>query len=215
MNRAVVARAVDMLNGKCELDWEKDTNAKLVMKGVSTEYSASTTNILIARDPWTRAVSSYADQLRRRNIPSKTSFFVFLDRFATVEGQHHTGMASKMCPGHEGARFDYIVDIESISSFAYVARQVPAYGGLLETGWEKCTKGDPRLYLPGSISSHANPDKLMAKKLCRPKHIRKVCDMYRSDYDLYRRLGHAYNCTCDQLISFDSNEALFQRNANH
>lgn len=200
MNRAVVARSVGMLDGKCELDWDAATNDMLATHGVTTEYSPSTTNILIARDPWTRAVSSYADQLRRNNIPRNTTFSVYLDKFADVQNTHHTGRAVHKCPGHPGARFDHIVDLERISSFARVARSVPAYGSLLETGWERCTGGDPRLYMPGTVSSHANPDTDMARRLCTTRHISKVCDVYRLDYDLFRRLGHEYPCECSHVV---------------
>ena len=202
MNRAIVARAVGVLGTKCWLKWGANETNLLYEHGVTDQYSSSTTNILIVRDPWTRAVSSYGDQKRRKNIPLNMSFTEYLETYATAEKLHHTGSAATKCPGMKDARFDYIINLEDISSFARVARLVPSYGSLVDHGWERCTKGDPRLYMPGSVTNK-NKDQRIPYELCTPEHIQKVCGVYAADYELYARLGYPFECQCQRSLRGD------------
>lgn len=195
MNRAVLAKAAGVLGDACFYSWNNDIPL------VTKTYSPNTTNILIVRDPWTRAVSQFADQKARKQIDAKTSFLEYLTHNATRTYTHHTGTAAGMCAGMPGARFDHIINIESKSSFARVARLVPAYGSLVDHGWERCTGGDPRLYMPGSIATHANKDRDMPSRLCTPKNLDAVCKVYAADYALYARLGHPFKCACKREIS--------------
>lgn len=199
MNRQIVARAVGVLNDKCFYDWRQS-----FPDGVTNVYSPDTTNIVVVRDPWSRAVSSFNDQIQRGYISSNTTreaFMYFLDHYATLEHTHHTGTVAHTCIGYGPARFDHIINLEDISSFARVARLVPAYGSLVETGWEHCTGGDPRLYMPGSVALHANKDTDMKYRLCSRETIRKVCDVFKDDYLVYARLGYPFQCTCVGKVS--------------
>ena len=201
MNRQVVAKAAGVLDGRCFLDWKEDF--KLRRAGVTPEYSPATTNIAIVRDPWTRAVSSFADQVSRGYVPKNKSYDAFLHylrHYATREHTHHTGRVASKCLGHPGARFDEVIDLEQIASFAAAARRVPQYGKLIDQGWENCTGGEPRLYVPGSIATHANSDKLMHMRFCTEEAIRIVCNVYKEDYEVYAQLGHPYECACRSLV---------------
>ena len=200
MNRQIIAKAANVLGEKCFFDWTAENNELLSKNGVSTEYSSATTNILIVRDPWTRAVSSFVDQINRKYIPNSynyTSFLHFLDFHANDDHLHHTGTASKKCSGFRGARFDHIINLEDISSFAKTSLKVPQYSQLIEHGWEHCTGGDPRLYMPGSIASHKNKNTHLKYILCTQESLNKVCQVYADDYILYSRLGHPFECKCN------------------
>ena len=202
MNRQLVAKAAGALHkNECFLEWKQ--NNLLFKNGVTRDYSNKTTNIAIVRDPWTRAVSGFMDQIQRKYIPNNIShdaFMTYLEYSAQQHHLHHTGSAATMCIGHTGARFDHIINLEDISSFAKVARDVPAYGHLIEEGWEHCTHGDPRLYMPGSISTHANPDHHLKYRLCSPTAIQAVCRVYKDDYKVYSQLGHPFKCECQTLV---------------
>ena len=204
MTRQLVAKAAGVLNiTGCYPDWEKQTNALFERHGVQKSYSHNTTNIVIVRNPWTRAVSEFADQIARRHIPNNKShgaFIHYLDNIAVKKYTHHTGTASKSCIGDNKARFDHIIDLENIYSFAKVARPVPAFANLTEHGWENCTHGDPRLYMPGSIALHANKDVDMKHTLCTRESLQKVCKIYGSDYKLYHSLGHPFRCACHTIV---------------
>lgn len=206
MNRQIVGRAVEALNGSCFLDWRKETTKKLLLaRGVTTAYSPETTNIAIVRDPWTRAVSSFNDQIVRGHLAANRSlgaFLHYLEHHAMREYSFHTGSVVEKCIGAPQARFDHLIDLENVGSFARVARLVPAFGALVDTGWEGCTQGDPRLYMQGSIATHANKDKDMKYRLCSPDSIKKVCDTFRADYQVYRRLGHPFRCSCETLHTY-------------
>lgn len=200
MNRQIVARAAGHISperGQCFYNWD----VPIDQTKVHMNYSPNTTNVVIVRDPWDRAVSSYADQKRRGHISENVSFGEFLDHHAMKEYDHHTGLVANKCIGHKGARFDHVIRLSDISSFARVAREVPAYGRLIETGWEKCTGGDPRLYMPGSIAVHRNKDVLMPQRLCTPSNIAKVCAVYREDYLIYQHLGSPFPCECSRIVT--------------
>ena len=148
-------------------------------------------------------MSSFNDQIVRGHIPpvrTHDAFMHFLSNHANHEYLGHTGTAKNMCIGYSKARFDYIINLEDISSFANVARLVPAYGALIETGWEKCTNGDPRLYMPGSVSLHKNNDSDMKYQLCNKAAISKVCNIYSEDYKIYARIGHPFKCSCESKV---------------
>ena len=214
MNRQIVARSANALDDKCFYDWTKDNNDKLFEKGITQEYDSSTTNILIVRDPFKRAVSSFEDQISRgyiENSHNLSAFLHFLEHHANDDHLHHTGVVHKKCPGYANARFDHIINLEDISSFARVARLVPLYGQLIEHGWEKCTGGDPRLYIVGSIAPHRNRDKDEKKTLCTPESLKKVCQVYAEDYQLYKKLGHPFECRCDTLVTPNILEPHFTR----
>jgi hypothetical protein len=204
MNRQFIAKAVGAIRpeeGTCFLNWDKDND--LYSRGVHRRYSNETTNILIARDPWSRSVSSFNDQIQRGHIPrnfTTAAFLEYLDHHAHTEHFHHNGLASRKCAGKRGARFDHIIDLEDKASFARVSRLVPNYGKVLESGWEKCTRGEPRLYMPGSVSPHRNKDLNMKNRLCTKETIAKVCSVYKEDYDLYRRLGMPFECQCERDV---------------
>ena len=207
MNRAVVARGAGVLGAACHYHWAPEATRLLTSRGVSTAYSAATTNIAIVRDPWTRAVSSFVDQMRRGYIPDTgrdaASFLRYLRTNATVERPHHTGSVESKCLGARHARFDHVVDLEDVASFARVARLVPAYGALVERGWEHCTGGDPRLYMPGSVATvnpHRNADVELKHALCTPEALRQVCWTYRRDSEVYERLGHPFECRCEATV---------------
>lgn len=202
MNRAIVARAVGILpNTSCGFGWTPSDDAALKARGVTREYSSNTTNVAIVRDPWTRAVSSFADQLARGHLVPNSTFMDFLRQHALREyHQHHTGTAAGMCTGFAGARFDHVVDVEHVSSFARLARRVPQLGAVMDVGWEKCTGGVPQLYMVGSVASHANKDVTMPERLCTPQHLAEVCRVYARDYDLYARLGLKYKCQCKRTV---------------
>lgn len=205
MNRQVIAKAAGVLGDKCWYDWMSALqHEKLLKRGVSTTYNASTTNIAIVRDPFKRAVSSFEDQINRGYIDRSrnlSAFLHFLEHHANDNHLHHTGVASAKCTGYRGARFDHIIDLEDISSFARAARLVPSYGRLIEHGWERCTRGDPRLYIVGSIATHKNRHDDDKKTLCTPESLRKVCEVYAADYRLYERIGHPFECRCDGLVT--------------
>ena len=204
MNQQILAKAVDVLGDKCVYNWSRAEHKLLGQKGIKMGYNASTTNIVIVRDPFKRAVSSFEDQIRRGYIGSSrnlSAFLHFLEYHANDDHLHHTGVVSKKCTGMQGARFDHIINLEDISSFARVARLVPAYGKLIGHGWEHCTGGDPRLYMVGSITLHKNTHEDDKKTLCTPESLKKVCEVYASDYRVYERLGHPFECSCDTLVT--------------
>lgn len=213
MNRQLVARGAGLLPpppanatpaaAACWYGWSADDNARLAARGVVQAYSPHTTNVAILRDPWDRAVSAFADQIARGQLPSNATtpaaFLAFLER-PLVEG-HHTGTAAHHCLGLRGARFDHLIDLASVADFARVARHVPAFAGLIDRGWEHCTGGEPRLYLPGSIATHRNRDPTMPHRLCFPHTLAKVCRVYADDYALYRALGRPYACECKRTVA--------------
>ncbi len=202
MNRQVIAKAANVLGDKCEYEWITENDILLEKKGVQTFYNSSTTNILIVRDPFKRAVSIFEDQINRGYIETSrnlTAFLHFLDNHID-DHLHHAGAAYKKCTGYKNARFDHIINLEDISSFARVSRLVPQYGSLLEHGWEKCTNGDPRLYIVGSIARHKNIYHDDKKKLCTHESLKKVCELYANDYKLYEKIGYPFRCACDSLV---------------
>ena len=204
MNRQLVAKAAHMLSeNECYLNWGAHIDKKLHERGVSQDYSPHTTNIVIVRDPWTRAVSSFNDQIVRGYLPrnrTHSAFMYYLSHHAKLEYTHHTGSAARKCIGYPRARFDHVIDLEDISSFAKVARLVPAYGSLIEHGWERCTRGDARLYMPGSVATHKNQDADMRYRLCNRASISKVCETYREDYAVLARIGSPFACTCHTQV---------------
>lgn len=204
MNRQVVAKAAHMLShNECYLNWGKDIDKKLHERGVSQDYSPHTTNIVIVRDPWTRAVSSFNDQIARGYLPpnrTHDAFMYYLSHHAKVEHLHHTGSVAHKCIGYPSARFDHVINLENIWSFAKVARLVPAYGSLIEHGWNRCTRGDPRLYMPGSVATHKNQDASMKYRLCNRASISKVCETYREDYAVLARIGSPFPCKCHTQV---------------
>lgn len=204
MNRQVVAKAAHMLSqDECYLAWGTRSDENLRQRGVSQDYSPHTTNIVIVRDPWTRAVSSFNDQIARGHLPpnrTHDAFMHYLSHHANREHLHHTGSAARKCIGYPRARFDHVINLEDISSFANVARLVPAYGSLIETGWERCTRGDPRLYMPGSVATHKNQDADMRYRLCNHAAISKVCETYREDYAVLARIGSPFPCSCHAQV---------------
>ena len=163
-------------------------------------YSPDTTNVLIARDPYTRAVSQFYDQIHRGFLPpdhSRDAFLNYVQNYSRHSSdQHHVGHAAYYCPGWAGARFDHVIDLEDVRSYAHIARVVPALGALVETGWENCTNGEPRLYMPGSIATHKNKDGNAAEELCTKATLLAVCKQYADDYRMYRLHGHPYDCAC-------------------
>ena len=182
--------------GSCYGSWDRvfdKKNTFLRDRGVLMRYNPNTTNIAIIRDPWTRAISQYADQKTRNHIADNTTFIEFLR--LGVDNQH-TGKASAMCLGMKKARFDHVIDLEDIPSFYKVSREVPRFGELVEFGWEKCTHGSASLYMPGSIASHKNKDKEMQFKLCTTPHLQEVCRVFADDYALLNNLGIKKSCTC-------------------
>ncbi len=206
--RQVVARGARVLGAsECYYDWTEENTRKLRSHGVSQSYSPKTTNIALVRDPWTRAVSSFVDQMRRGYVPRTDhdvpAFLRYLRTNATVEHPHHTGTVADKCLGARGARFDHVIDLENVASFARVARLVPAFGALVERGWKHCTGGDPRLYMPGSVATvnpHRNPDAELRYRLCTPESLRQVCHTYRRDYEVFERLGHPFECRCESTV---------------
>lgn len=205
MNRQLVARAAGLLladevkdKDRCWYGWSDEDNARLRARGVTQDYDPHTVTIGIVRDPWDRAVSAFVDQIARGHLPrndtSVQAFLAYLDR--PLRDGHHTGAAARRCLGLPGARFDHLVDLGSPSNFARVSRLVPAYAQLIERGWERCTGGDPRLYMPGSVSPHRNRDTDLPRRLCRKDTLAKVCAVYAEDYALYTRLGYPYECAC-------------------
>lgn len=204
MNRQIVARAAGLLDTtRCFFGWSDTDNDLLSARGVHQMYSPTTTNIAIVRDPWERAVSSFADQIARRYLPNNTSheaFLQFLQTSPQDDAKHHTGLASRMCLGMHGARFDYLIDLGDVASFARVARMVPSYGAIVDHGWEACTGGEPRLYMPGSIATHKNKERGMASRLCTRAAIGAVCERYAADYAMYERLGHPFPCACGSRV---------------
>lgn len=207
MNRQIVAKAAGVIvpeEGRCFLPWDQESDDALHKKGVTNLYSEETTNILVMRNPWSRSVSSFNDQIKRghiRNNVSVPAFLDYLEHHADREFFHHNGLAFNKCAGKKGARFDHIIDLEDKASFALVSRLVPSYGALIETGWERCTGGEPRLYIPGSVSPHRNRDLNMKYRLCTKETISKVCSVYKKDYQLYASLGHPFECKCETQVS--------------
>jgi hypothetical protein len=202
MNRQVIAKAAGVFGDKCFYSWYAP-GGDFSGKGIVKSYNSSTTNIVIVRDPFKRAVSSFEDQISRgyiKNNRTLNAFLDFLEYHANDDHLHHTGVANKKCTGYKGARFDHIINLEDISSFARAARLVPAYGQLIGHGWEHCTGGDPRLYIVGSIAQHKNRHEDDKKSLCTPESLKKVCEVYAEDYRLYEQLGHPFECRCDTLV---------------
>lgn len=204
MNRLIVARAANVLSPTaCHYPWSSHHDQQLFANGVTQDYSNVTTNILIVRDPWTRAVSSFADQIARHSIRlnyTPAAFLHFLRYHADNTSLRHTGTASTMCPAQPGVRFDHIVDLEDISSFARVATRVRNFSRLVDTGWEHCTGGDPHLHLQGTIAPHRNKNRNLPYDLCTAETIREVCRVYHADYQLYARLGRTFKCACLQHV---------------
>jgi len=77
-------------------------------------------------------VSEYSDQIKRGHYDldpeNPEDFLHFLKNFANKKYTHHTGSASNKCTSQPDARFDHIIDIEDVASFAKVARDVPVIG---------------------------------------------------------------------------------------
>lgn len=211
MNQNIVQRALHLNDEDgqvtdCHASWDfvfRDNGSALKSRGVSFEYSPNTTNIAIIRDPWDRAVSEYADQIRRGHILANSSFYDFLTRYVPRHEayQMHVAHAADMCIGSPNARFDHIIEISDISSFYRVSRIVPSFGKLINAGWERCTGGSPSLYMPGSIASHRNKDVHMKTKLCNPRNLQQVCQQYARDYVLYKELGHPFACECPRVVT--------------
>lgn len=179
--------------------WNLFVGYQLEAAGWVDTYSSNVTNILMVRDPWTRAVSEYADQIKRGHYDSSPSnaseFLHFVRSFANKKYSHHTGAASNKCASQPDARFDHIIDIEDVSSFVKVARDVPILGEAANSGWEKCTSGEPSFYLAGSFSKHkTTPD--LKHVLCNSETIKAVCDVYKEDYEIYGKFGKAFECSC-------------------
>ena len=209
-SRAIVARGGRPRG--VSLPWGRRV-PKFSHHGVSP-YSRDV-NIAIVRVRGRAPVSSFVDQMRRHYIPDTghdvASFIDYLRTNATIERPHHTGSVDSMCLGERRARFDHIIDLEDIASFARVARMVPAYGALLEHGWEHCTNGDPRLYISGSaptVNPHRNTDVELKHTLCTPEALRQVCWTYRRDYELYTRLGHPFKCRCEATVRHEGVSAM-------
>lgn len=210
MNLNVVHRAVNLFEEhdghikECDATWDNifGTSPSVIQKrGVELDYSDKTTNIVIIRDPWTRAVSEFGDQKRRKHVSKNATFIEFLN-WAKNERDHnrihgHISTASTMCPGLPGARFDYVIELTDITSFNAVSRAVPAYGKLLEDGWENCTNGFPNLYMAGSVAEHKNHDTDEPYRLCNKENLKHVCNIYADDYTLFReRFNVTMHCEC-------------------
>ena len=205
MMHAVVASMVGALTeGQCFIGWSKRELELLRRHNVTRTYSPSVTNIAIVRDPWTRAVSSFADQINRRYVKlnhTKSDFIRYLRGWANRRSLHHTGSLTRMCTGLAGARFDHVIDLEDTASFARVARAVPNFGRFIDNGWEHCTQGEPRLYIPGSIAPHKNMDPQLHLRLCDVETLRVACEQYAEDFDILRRIGHPYECSCKASVT--------------
>ena len=84
MTRQVVGRLAGLLEpgGKCWLPWGAPENAALYERGLTRRYNPNVTNILVARDPWTRAVSEFSDQIKREHTQhplNPEGFLLFLE----------------------------------------------------------------------------------------------------------------------------------------
>lgn len=203
MNRQVVAKAAGLLDHKCFYDWNPENDKALASRGIRQEYSSSTTNIVIVRDPFLRAVSSFSDQIDRGYIGKErnlSAFLHFLDHHAQDEHVHHTGRISDRCIGYQAARFDQLINLDDVTSFAKAARKIPEFGRLVNAGWEHCTGGEPSLYMVGSIAPHRNRHPHEKKSLCTPESIEKVCHIFKEDYKVYRKIGHPFDCSCDTRV---------------
>lgn len=204
MMRSVVARMAGALpEGQCYYNWGRELDQALAAKGVTTWHDPSLTTVLQVRDPWTRAVSQFADQIVRGHVrgdPRNASDFVAYLRAAPLRPyEHHTGTASMYCAGRPGVRFDHVIDLEDIPSFHRAAMQVPVLGAALNRGWERCTHGVGSLYMVGTIAAHRSEPRL-AQQLCTREALELVCRVYAADYALYRRLGHPYACECAKAV---------------
>lgn len=107
--------------------------------------SSAWTRILFTRDPWTRAISAYRDQIMRREVsrlsPTSRDDFLTFTRRGLGDG-HHTAAQSDFC----GTRLHNITYSQTIdvdhgweSGWAQVLRARPDLAAALTTGWEECT----------------------------------------------------------------------------
>lgn len=199
MMRTVVARMAGVLHDRCHFPWGVEEDRALEARGVTTEYDPSLTTVLQIRDPWTRAVSQFSDQIKRGHVradpESPRDFLAYLRATPAHEHRHHTGSASAYCAGRRDARFDHVIDLEDVASFYRVATRVPALGRATDRGWSHCTRGAESLYMVGTIATHRSKPGL-ATTLCTEEAMRLVCHLYADDYRLYARLHHPYRCEC-------------------
>merc|ERR1719424_718927 len=99
-------------HGRCFYSHGRKLDAHLERAGfTSKRYSPGTTNVLIARDPYTRAVSQFHDQIARGYLRpdfSEAAFLNYVRNYSSHSSyQHHVGHAAQFCLGWEGARFDH------------------------------------------------------------------------------------------------------------
>jgi hypothetical protein len=103
------------------------------------------TRVLFTRDPWTRAISAYRDQLMRHLVkglsPTSRDDFVTFTR-QRLGDNHHTAAQGEFC----GIRLDNITYTQAIDvdhgwerDWAEVIRARPDLERALTTGWEECT----------------------------------------------------------------------------
>ena len=164
--------------------------------------SPNWTSVGFIRDPWTRAISAYEDQVKRRHVPyvigSRNDFLKFTER---NEGWgKHTGHLVDHC-GHSHVRYDHYVDIEHLSSDLRAAlRGKPEVLARLETGWERCTRNkSPSLIDSESDSghtAHASTEESLRDKIirldrtyCNETTAKAVAVRYKADYKFIEKAG--------------------------
>lgn len=156
------------------------------------------TTIVIVRDPWTRAVSSFEDQIKRKHmsysVGNRDDFLRFTER-REGWGKHTAGFAYSTC-GLEHVKYDHYVDIED---FGPQLRQAlhgkPEVLARLENGWENCTRNHtPSLVDSESATGHTahitDEETLQEKNArldqiyCNATTAAAVADRYSLDYIL-------------------------------
>ena len=161
--------------------------------------------IAVVRDPWSRAISSFKDQIHRGHFSgsedSRDDFMRFVQTHPM--SYNHFGYQSSNC-GLSYLRYDYYIDIECLSKLdAVLRRHRPQLTPRLESGWESCTlDNSPSLLfaVSGSSTGHQNnlKNESILSKVAR--YDEQFCDFmtaavvamrFDSDYKALCALGGA------------------------
>ena len=181
------------------------TNATIRNALLSKEW----TTVAVVRDPWTRAISSFQDQINRKHVAyssaTRDNFLTFTTRH---EGYgHHTGAAVGFC-GLSFLRYDYLVDVEDLEGgFGPVLRANPRLPDrAFRSGWEKCMPdGNPSLLavqgqLSNSDSRVGESKEAKARRnnaiYCNKSTADAVAKRFAKDYRMLAAQGFVYR-RCD------------------
>ena len=173
----------------------------------ATPFVKEWTTVAVVRDPWTRAISSFQDQIKRKHVAyssaTRDNFLTFTTRHEGY-GHHRRAVGFAACPFLR----TILVDVEDLEGgFGPVLRANPRLPErAFRSGWEKCTPdGNPSLLavqgqLSNSDSRVGESKEAKARRnnaiYCNKSTADAVAKRFAKDYRMLAAQGFVYR-RCD------------------